>query len=234
MRAVLDHIEDITEHVKTFWFKPEKDLRYEAGQFVELALPHSDPDDRGIRRWFTLSSSPTDDLIAISTKLAIKPSSFKKHLFGMSKGDVITVSDAMGDFVLPKDKSTPLLFVAGGIGITPAHSMTKWLLDTKEQRAIHLIYAAHSDDELAFRQLFDSYARTVQYIVQEPSFGWTDKVGNITSGDIYDAIISLNNPFVFLSGPEEMVEVFVAELKQKGVNPSRLITDYFPGYAGSI
>lgn len=234
MQATLDHIEDITEHIKTFWFKPEQDLRYEAGQFVELTLPHNDPDDRGTRRWFTLSSSPTDGLFSITTKLAIKPSSFKRHLFSMNKGYMFKVSDAMGDFVLPKDKKAPLLYVVGGIGVTPAHSMIKWLSDSDEQREVHVLYAAHSDTELAFHDLFDNYAKTAQYIVQEPTTSWGGTAGSITSADIYSLATTLNKPFIFLSGPEEMVEVFFAELKERGVNPSRLITDYFPGYAGTI
>ncbi len=234
MQATLDHIEDIAEHIKTFWFKPEHDLRYEAGQFVELALPHDSPDDRGIRRWFTLSSSPTDNLVSITTKLATKPSSFKQYLFAMKQGDIVTISDAMGDFVLPKDKKVPLLFVTGGIGVTPAHSMVKWLVDAAEQREVHILYAAHNDNELAFKGLFDTYAKTAQYLIQEPTSSWSGPVGSITTADIYNLSSTLDNPYIYLSGPEEMVEVFFAELKQKGVKPSRLITDYFPGYAGTI
>lgn len=234
MHATLDHVEDISEHIKTFWFKSEYPIRYQAGQFVELTLPHENVDDRGLRRWFTLSSSPTDSLVAVTTKLAKRPSSFMNALFSLRPGDQITISDAMGDFVLPKDTSIPLIFVAGGIGITPAHSMIKWLTETNEQREVHIIYAAHSDKDFAFNDLFDNYAKTVTYIVQDPSPDWGGKVGNITSDDIYEAGLSLPNPFVFLAGPEEMVEVFVAELKEKGVNPSRLVTDYFPGYNGKL
>lgn len=234
MQATLHHIEDIADHIKTFWFKPSRPLRYEAGQFIEMTLDHDNPDDRGKRRWFTLSSSPTDELLSITTKLAAKPSTFKQTLFALKPGDTLVISDAMGDFVLPKNKSIPLLFVAGGIGITPAHSMVKWLSDSRQQREVHIIYAAHSDNDFAFRKLFDSYAKNVQYIVQEPSPEWAGKTGNITSETIYNAALPIPNSFIFLSGPEEMVEVFVPELKERGVSPSRLVTDYFPGYAGNL
>jgi ferredoxin-NADP reductase len=224
MIVTVDHIEDIASHIKTFWFKPEHPVRYEAGQFIELTIQHDNPDDRGIRRWFTLSSSPTDELLSITTKLADKPSSFKQHLFALQPGDSITMSDTMGDFVLPKDKNAPLIFVGGGIGVTPIHSMVKYLSDTNQQRTTHLLYAAHSTEEIAFKDLFDTAVTKTQYI--------TDK--QLSSQDILAVIKEYTNPIVYLSGPEEMVEVFFAELKEAGVPSSRLVTDYFPGYAGAI
>jgi glycine betaine catabolism B len=224
MQVILAHVEDIASNIQTFWFKPERPVRYEAGQFIELTIPHNKSDDRGIRRWFTLSSSPTDELLSITTKVAEKPSSFKQRLFALQPGETIHMSDTMGDFVLPKDKDTPLLFVAAGIGITPIHSMTKYLSDTKQNRTTHLLYAAHSEDEIAFKDLFDS------------SLSKTDYMTNVrlTSQDILSAAQDYSNPFIYLSGPEEMVEVFFAELKEAGVPGSRLVTDYFPGYAGNI
>jgi glycine betaine catabolism B len=224
MNVTLDHVEDIASHIKTFWFKPEYPVRYEAGQFIELTFHHDNPDERGVRRWFTLSSSPTDELLSVTTKLADKPSSFKQHLFALKTGDSIIMSDTMGDFVLPKDKTVPLIFVAGGIGVTPIHSMVKYLHDTNQQRITHLLYAAHSTDEIAFKDLFDSAVSKSQYI--------TDK--QLSSQDILSVTKQYSNPIVYLSGPEEMVEVFFAELREAGVPGSRLVTDYFPGYAGAI
>ena len=224
IRVTLDHIEDTASHIKTFWFKPETPVRYEAGQFIELSIPHENPDDRGIKRWFTLSSSPTDDLLSITTKLADKPSTLKQHLFGLKSGDLVQMTESMGDFVLPKDKSTPLIFVAGGIGVTPIHSMVKFLADSKQARTTHLLYAARDTSEVAFKDLFDSTITTAEYIIGT----------QLTSPDIQRTAAQYQNPLIYLSGPEEMVEVFVAELKENGVPGSRLVTDYFPGYAGII
>lgn len=224
MNITLDHTQDIAKHVRTFWFKPERPVRYQAGQFIELTIPHDKPDERGIRRWFTLSSSPTDELISITTKITERPSSFKQLLCDLEPGDTIHMSDTMGDFVLPKDKNIPLIFVAGGIGITPIHSMTKYIADSKEQRTTHLLYVAHSEMEVAFKELFDSTLSKTVYK--------TD--ARLTSQDILMAIQNYHSPFIYLSGPEEMVEVLFTELVDSGVPGSRLITDYFPGYANTI
>jgi hypothetical protein len=50
MRVTFDHREDVAVGMQTFWFQPEQPIRYIAGQFTELSLPHDDPDDRGLRR----------------------------------------------------------------------------------------------------------------------------------------------------------------------------------------
>lgn len=224
MRVSLHHKEEIAHHITTFWFEPEHPVRYEAGQFIELTINHDNPDNRGVRRWFTLSSSPTDQLLSITTKHANKPSSFKKRLFDLNPGDAIQMSDTMGDFVLPKDAHTPLIFVAGGIGITPVHSMIKYLSDTHHRRTTHLLYAAHDTSEIAFKELLDAAVTKTDYI--------TDR--SPTTEDILAITQEYTNPLIYLSGPEEMVEVFVAELKENGVSGSRLVTDYFPGYAGIL
>ena len=224
MNVQFHHQEDTAQNVKTFWFKPEQLPRYEAGQFIELTLPHESPDDRGTKRWFTLSSSPTDKLLSITTKIANTPSTFKQTLLTLQPGDPVHMTDTMGDFVLPTDATAPLLFIAGGIGVTPVHSMLKYLHDSGQKRTTHLVYATHNPKELAFKELFDETASHIEYI--------TDK--QLSSATVLTAAQAYSKPYIYLSGPEEMVEVLVAELTEKGVNRTRLITDYFPGYAGIL
>src|SRR5688572_27736052 len=172
MNVTFDHTEDVAHNIKTFWFRPERKVRYIAGQFTEIYLPHDDADDRGIRRWFTLSSSPTDDLVSITTKFAShRSSTFKQHLSDLKPGTPLKLADPMGDFVLPKDPGIPIVFVAGGMGITPMHSMVKWLEDTGEKRDVHLIYAVTEEDELAFVPLFKNYNLKFTPVVKTPAPG---------------------------------------------------------------
>jgi glycine betaine catabolism B len=224
MQVIFDHSEDITSHIKTFWFKPEPHIRYVAGQFIELFLPHPDHDERGIKRWFTLSSSPTDPLVSITTKIADKPSTFKQQLLALKPGAQVHMSETMGDFVLPKDRKAPLVFIAGGIGVTPIHSMVKYLADMGEQRTTHLLYNARNYEEIAFKELFDHTLTKSEYIADR----------KLTVAEAIAVIEKYQNPLVYISGPEEMVEVFVAAFNAQGIPPSRVVTDYFPGYAGQI
>ncbi len=233
MQAILHAVEPLSKNVKTFWFRTERRLEYVAGQFIELTIPHTEPDERGDRRWFTVSSSPNDEYIAITTKHAERPSSFKMALFSLELGDSVTISQSMGDFVLPKDQTIPLIYVVGGIGVTPAHSMLKWLRDVSQKRSINVLYAARTETDLIFHELLEESANNIEYFVSEPTKDWNEAAKILKTEDILKAINNAAKPLVYLSGPEELIEVLVAELKESGVNGSRLVTDYFPGY-GSI
>src|SRR5674476_218591 len=135
MKAQLHHIDSETDNIKTFWFEPDKPFHFTAGQFSELYLPHDHPDERGEKRWFTISSSPHEKLVSITTKFALeRGSSFKQTLSQLKPDATVELAEAMGDFVLPVDQTRPLIFIAGGIGLTPFHSMLTWLTDTHEQR----------------------------------------------------------------------------------------------------
>ena len=224
MRVILEGKEKINHNVTTFWFRPPHKVSYTAGQFIEITLPHANPDERGIKHWFTLSSSPTDEHISITTKFFDEQAStFKKTLFRLNQGNEVQISDPMGDFVLPKDKSIPLVFVAGGIGITPFHSIVKWLLDNGEKRKIQVILATHAAEDLLFVDLFRQYR-------VEPVLA-VDTNGQRLSGRfILDTIGKPSNKLIYVSGPEPMVETLNADLEKLGAAKNQLIGDFFPGY----
>jgi ferredoxin-NADP reductase len=231
MHVIFDHIKPETDTIDTFFFKPEQPVDYTAGQFIELHVPHAHSDDRGDKRWFTLSSSPTDDLISITTRIATKNgSSFKKALKRAKPGSEFHISDPMGDFVLPKLLQTPLVFVAGGIGVTPFHSILSWLAATKEQRPIKFIYAVQSEDEIIFQDVFDNAKQHVTVVVNEPSDAWGGEHGMITANLILGLEKPADDTLIYLAGPEPMVEKLSHELHKAGVEKRQLVTDFFPGY----
>lgn len=218
-------------NITTFWFRPEKPISYIAGQFTEIRLPVEQPDNRGDKRWFTLSSSPADELISITTRLdPHRPSAFKQALFALQPDAKLTLAEPMGDFVLPKKKDIPLVFIAGGIGITPIHSMVKWLIDTGEQRDIHLFYAANALEDMVFLDLFENAPITFEPILSNPPKDWKGRTGRLTSDVIAGLPGVKDKALVYISGPEPMVETFHKELQTKGVAQHRLVMDYFPGY----
>ena len=232
MQITLDHIQNETEHISTFFFKPERPVQYTAGQFVELTVQHDHADDRGERRWFTLSSSPTHELISITTKFADKnSSSYKKALRKLRPGDRLTISDAMGDFVLPKLIQTPLIFVAGGIGITPFCSMLQYLAETKEVRPIKLLIGVRSESEIVFQETFDKAKQHATIIVSQPSAAWGGERGQLSA----ELILGLEKPsddaLIYVSGPEPMVEALHKDLLKAGLKKHQLVGDYFSNYS---
>jgi glycine betaine catabolism B len=230
MNVTLEKISPESEHINTFYFRPEKPLHYTAGQFIELTVPHENPDERGTKHWFTLSSSPTDELLSITTRFSRPSSTFKQALMALEPGAVLHMSDAMGDFVLPKLIQTPLIFVAGGIGITPFHSMLSWLADTGEKRPIKLLYAVSREDDILFQDTFDKAGVHATIVVSEPSDAWGGERGRLHA----EMILGLEKPsedtLIYLSGPEPMVEQLAKDLKSQGINKQQLVLDMFPNY----
>lgn len=231
MQVVFDHHKDEADNIRIFYFKPERQLDYTAGQFIELTLKHKNPDDRGQKRWFTLSSSPTEELLSITTKWADeKQSSFKKALWELKPGDELEMSEAMGDFVLPKLIQTKLVFVAGGIGITPFHSIMSWLKDVNEERSIKLLHAVRNEDEIVFQDTFNEAGLHVTTIVSNPSSAWGGERGRLDA----EKIIGLTEPdedtLIYVSGPEPMTESLEKDLKKAGIKPAQLVLDFFPNY----
>jgi glycine betaine catabolism B len=231
MRAVLEHTEQITENIRTFWFKPHASVRYIAGQFTEIRLPHANTDDRGDKRWFTLSSSPTEELLAISTRYTSESgSSFKNALFNLRTGYELNLASPMGDFVLPKDPTIPLIFVAGGIGCTPFRSITKYIIDTGEKRDITLLYGANNLEEVAFNDVFSVLGKKFIPVPTNPPSGWSGPTGKLSAEKIIELSRPNNRHYIYVSGPEPMVEKLTNDLKGLGINNNHIHTDFFPGY----
>ncbi len=232
MKVVFDHSAAEADNIRTFYFRPQQPVRYTAGQYIELHIPHKKPDNRGTKRWFTVSSSPNDELLTITTKYAgdDKSSSFKKALFRLEPGTELEMAEPMGDFVLPKLIQTPLIFVAGGIGITPFHSILSWLAETSEKRPIRLLYGVRDEDEIIFQETFDKAGVQPTIIVGEPSAAWGGERGRITA----ELILGLEKPsddtLVYVSGPEPMVQGLAKDLRKAGLDKSQIVSDEFPNY----
>lgn len=221
MKVILESLQHEAPGIQSFLFRKPAHFRYTAGQFIELYLPHDIADDRGQKRWFTLSSSPTEDHLMITTRgYGGDSSSFKQQLFALKPGDSVEMSDPMGDFVLPKDTHIPLVFVAGGIGVTPFRSIAQWLIDHDEQRHIQFLYGVKSNQELIFLDAFNKLGVPPQAITDKP----------LTAELIETQANGIDDKLVFISGPEPMTEKIVEDLKEKGFPYEQLVTDYFPGY----
>ena len=227
MRVTFSRREPVAADTYTFWFMPEKSVQYLPGQFTEIRLPHA-ADERGERRWFTLSSSPTEKAVAITTKILDDGSTFKKELFALKPGSELDLADPMGDFVPPKDPAIPLLFFAAGLGITPVRSIAKWLADTGERRDVRIFYAVTHEDQLAFKPLLSAYGLTP--IVKKPTASYRGETGSATVNHLLTLAKDEPDSLIFISGPESMTESLYKGLKAKGVAEERLVTDYFPGY----
>ena len=89
------------------------------GQYLDLELPIKDR--LGKTRILSISSSPSEDFIMLTYKIGITP--YKQSLQNLRDGDFVESSHPAGTVVM--DDSSPIVMMAGGIGIAPHRSMIK-------------------------------------------------------------------------------------------------------------
>lgn len=222
MRLTLFKRQPETHDTERFYFKPEQKFEYTPGQFLRWILPHDHTDDRSAERFFTIASSPTEDLIMLCTKFNTERSStFKTRLKAMEIGQALEIKGPMGSFVLPENANLPVTFVASGIGITPYRSILKFLYDTHQSRPVTLLYGARSNQDFAFRPELALWAPTIEADVSY----FTEK---LTPEEIFNAS---KNSIIYLSGPQPVAEELKQGLLGLGVELGRIKTDFFPGYS---
>lgn len=225
----------ITPTVYDFVFSANMPLTFKPGQYLEWTLGHYRPDSRGNRRYFTIASSPTEHDVRLGVKFYDAPSSFKKALAFMRVGDELVASQLSGDFTLPQNSHEKLAFIAGGIGVTPFRSMTKYLIDRSEKRNIILFYSNRTAEEVAYKDIFDEAAaklgiKTVYAVTEGVLPEWANP-GFITKEMIMREVPDYKERTFYISGPKVMVDAFHAMLKEMDVKSSKIKTDFFPGFA---
>ena len=226
---------NLTSDIWQFEFEKPANYSFLPGQYNEYHLPVSQNEDDN-RRWFTNSAAPVEDVIRITTRINEHSSEFKKKLFSLTTGSTIEHKGPMGDFTLLQNKNTPLLFIAGGIGITPFRSILKQLASSGEHRQITLIYGARTPNDFVFGELFDQIERdwgeSFRYVkvASEPDERWRGLNGQITDKIITDSSRKLASSVVYVSGPEPMVDAFEPRLIGLGFQKDNIKQDWFPGY----
>ncbi|MEX1112655.1 MAG: RnfABCDGE type electron transport complex subunit D [Candidatus Andersenbacteria bacterium] len=222
---VLRKKEFVSSSVGSFWFEPTRKFTFGPGQFLEYTLAHPSPDGRGVRRYFSIASSPTESQVLLTARFSDPGSTFKAKLQEMREGEEIVASKVAGDFVLPSDSTKKIAFIAGGIGVTPFRSMVKYLLDTDQSRDIVLLYGARQKNDLVFQDLFEE----AHHKFGMRTFPVIDQMidENVIRKEIPDFVDRL----FYVSGPEPMVQGLTKLLIGIGVARRQIKRDYFPGYA---
>lgn len=221
-----------------FVFAPDRTLSFKPGQYLEWTLAQKRPDNRGIRRYFTIASAPTESDVRLGVKFYPNSSTYKKALQAMKPGEAMVAAQLAGDFVLPKDPKRKIVFIAGGIGVTPFRSMIQFLLDHKEKRPVILLYSNKTKEEIAYADVFaraqeELGIRTVYTLADKDKIppGWKGRVGMLDAAMIAEEVPDFRERIFFISGPHGMVVGIQKTLRDMGVPKNHIKTDFFPGFA---
>ena len=152
--------EKIARDIYSFYFNrlANADFDFVAGQYIRMILNIANPDERGTSRFFTVASSPLEkQYIMITTKI-IK-SSFKKKLLELWPKDMVKFYGPIGGFILNEEDKHERVFLAGGIGITPFHSMITYLHAKNLSIPITLIASFSTIEDLIFYEELSDIAK---------------------------------------------------------------------------
>lgn len=224
MKLVLVDKQNNFDDVTSFFFKPEKEIAFKAGQFMHYNLPHTNPDDRGIERYFTIAAAPYENIIRITTRFSENGSSFKAALRKLNVEDAIEADGPEGEFVVD-DPNESMVFIAGGIGITPFRSI---LLDLEHKNLpfkVTLLYANH-DQNIVFKDELENIAKA------NPNFKivYVFSPEHVDEKKIREAVADLQTQHFYVSGPEPMVNAIVGTLSAMNISADHIKKDWFPGY----
>ncbi len=220
---LLEKIEE-TPSITTFKFEKPQSFSFKPGQYIVYKIENEMPDGRGKRRYFTISSAPYEETINLTTKLSKQSSTFKKDLFNLEIGTEIEVNEPGGEFFFD-EKFSYHIFVAGGIGVTPFRSI---LLDLKQKHQnpnISLMYA-NKDEFILFQEELENIKNSLSNFEIE----MFNPENPLTPEAIFSKFHNNENCAIYLSGPEPMVEKFLINLEEMGIDRNSIKRDYFPGY----
>lgn len=153
-----------TQDVRTFCFMAEQPVLFffKPGQFVTLEL---EIDNESVMRSYTISSSPSIPYSFSITVKQIPGGKVSNWLHANLKvGDELVVHGPVGDFNSIDYPAEKVLFLSGGVGITPLMSMTRWLFDTNASVDVEFVHSARAPRDVIYhRELVHMFSRIPEF-----------------------------------------------------------------------
>jgi ferredoxin-NADP reductase len=208
---------------------------FHAGQYFWITLldPPYD-DEKGPRRHISVATSPNDHgRLGLCTR--IRDTAFKRSLAELPVGTEVDVEPPKGEYGLPPDTGRPVVFLAGGIGITVFRSM---LLAITEDGLPYDVTLVYSNRDRASTAFFDEFrelerahpnVRVVFTMTDDPEWdGERRMIGDELLRDVLAGDLGSYNYLV--AGPPPMVEGVEQVLSGLGVPAENISADRFSGY----
>lgn len=229
--ARVEAVTEETREARTFLLRPTRRWTgFLPGQHVTLGL---EIDGRRYNRTFSIASGPRlwqeKGLIRITVKRADRGKVTPWMQASLRAGDSLAISPAFGDFTLPQSPR-PLLYIAGGSGITPVLSHLEHLAGAGDPRTATLIYYVRTSSEAIAWSDIEALAKdwpnlTARLIcTREPDSGTPDR---ICAGHLAVWASDLTDRHCFLCGPGPLMDAATDLLETLGVAPAAITRAHF-------
>lgn len=233
---IKDIIKETASSVSLVFDKPQGDgFNFVPGQFITLI---SNIEGNEIRRAYSISSSPNNDIIKVCIK-RVSGGVFSNYANdSLQKGEAIKVLPPEGKFQLHTNPSNSKKYAAfaAGSGVTPIMSMIKATMENEPQSKFVLVYGNKSIGETIYyneiQELKSKYENRffVEYVFSQESndnaqFGRIDKsIINLITQSKYE---SFSFDDYYLCGHEAMINTAKEELINNNVSEDVIHIELF-------
>jgi ferredoxin-NADP reductase/Na+-transporting NADH:ubiquinone oxidoreductase subunit NqrB len=233
----LHKVTQLSREVYEYAFIPNNSVKFKSGQYLEWTLPHPKADNRGIRRFFSIASAPSDPFVRIAVHIpATESSTFKDALRALKKGDRISAVTLAGEPILPRDPDQKIVAVACGVGVAPLMSMFRQLATDRRRRDIVLIYSTPTPLDLAYKDELDSIKDSIGLRVLYLPIDfteltdWSGASGHVTAALIQKEIPDFASRHWHIAGPTISADLNTYVARSLGVPKRAIKTQFFPGF----
>ncbi len=229
--AVVTEILDLTHDVKGLRLTLDGgEIEFQAGQYVNLAIPSVDG-----TRAFSIANPPTEKShvdLQIRRVPGGKGTGWVHET--LKVGDRVTFSGPYGRFFVRKSRGGPLLFLAGGTGVSSPRSMILDLLGEGHGEPITLIHGVRTNEDLYDFELFGELAarhpnfRYVPALSAEPvESSWSGERGFVH--EVAERVFSghFEGLTAYLCGPPAMIEASIGALMKGRLFEKHIFTERF-------
>lgn len=230
--ADLISILPVTPAVKSFHFLPRQGGVHESlpGQHIRI---ESLIDGRWAQRSYTLTSPAAQQE---QYEITVKRESnglFSRWLHDrITRECAVRVSRPLGDFYLPLDFRKPVVFFAGGIGITPALAMVRSMDQLTGVPAIHVDYSALTRDEFAYAHELTDDAQHEQKL--HVNLRATEQQGMLGQDDVDKLLQQYPDASFYVCGPKPYENAVRNFLAASGIGSERIRIEHFAPPGGSV
>ncbi len=229
--TTLQVIEALTPTIKGLTLELDGAIDFQAGQYVQLHLP-------GVEggRPFSIANSPADvasrGVIELHVR-RVEGGAGTAYLHDrLAVGDALRVSGPYGRFFVRESAAMPMLFMAGGSGLSSPRSMILDLLDRGCSLPMTLVYGQRHAGELYHDDLFRALAARHANFSYVPALSEDAAGFSGFKGFVHDAAKArFGNDFsglkAYLCGPPPMIEACLAALMQGRLYERDIYTEKF-------
>ncbi|WP_297791072.1 ferredoxin reductase [uncultured Marinobacter sp.] len=226
--ARVERVEDETADTKTFVLKPSKRWAgFQAGQHVNICI-----DIDGIRRnrTFSLSSAPAQWHSNGTVTLTIKrlPGGLVTNWMhdNLQPGATIGLGEAFGEFLIP-EAGEPLLYIAGGSGITPVLSQLETLAAANYEAPVTLLYFVRTQaDIIAAQKLYELRQNWTSLTLNIIATNESETPRFLKEADL-DEVSGIESRRCYLCGPKGLMDLATDLLSQRGITEDRMHSTFF-------